>query len=199
MLDVKRLPWRGWTVALTLVSIVAFFWPTLTEVLIYDRGLIGSGQVWRIWTGHCTHVNLSHLFWNLAVFVPAGFWLERLQPRLTAWFYLGAALGISLGLYFADPSLLRYSGLSGIATGQLVLLAIVQLRTKNDEPSWFWLAVLGLITVKVGMELTRPTPVFVDFANGVRNVPLAHIGGIVCALIAASCYHPTRAAPTPVA
>ena len=172
----------GWaTIGLALLAVVVYFWPRGTELLVYDRTALHVGQIWRLWTGHLTHVNLGHLVWNLAVFLPAGVWLERLHPALTRWFYFGAALAISILLYLVESTLLRYSGLSGIATGQLVLLAMLQLKRGSGEPPWFWIAVLLLVATKIAIEAASSTPIFVDLSNGVRNVPLAHIGGVACA------------------
>ena len=66
----------------------------------------------------------------------------------------------------------------------LVLLALVQLRRKAGEPRWFWLGVLLLVAAKIIVEATVRAPLFARFDTGVRVVPLAHVGGIVCALLA---------------
>ncbi len=178
----RSLPWL--TILLASVALLAFVIPTLSQALIYDRTALRDGQLWRLWTGHVTHVNGPHLGWNLAVFIPAGIWLERLRPKLTACFYFLGAAAISGVIYFWDPTLDTYSGLSGIATGQLVLLALLQLRRRKEEPAWFWWAVLALVAVKIGVELFTSSAVFVDYEKGIRNVPLAHIGGLLCAVVA---------------
>jgi len=176
---------RSWsTLAIAATAGLAFAWPTMAGGLIYDRVDVIAGQLWRLWTGHLVHFTGNHLLWDLAVFVPAGVWLESITPPGARWFYLLATPVISLLLFFLEPGLNRYAGLSGIATGLLVLLALVQLRRDANEPRWFWLGVLLLVAAKIVLELVTRAPLVVQFDAGVRTVPLAHLGGVACALAA---------------
>ncbi len=179
--DRPAFPWA--TLAVGAVAVLAFASPATSEALIYDRSLIFRGQIWRGWTGHLVHYGFSHLFWDLAVFLPAGCWLERLWPKSGRWFYALCPLGITLLMLWLDPSLKRYAGLSGLATGVLVLLAARQLSAKNREPAWFWLGVLALVAAKIGLELFTEAPLLVSGFNGIRTVPLAHIGGAACGAV----------------
>ena len=172
------------TLGIGLLAGAAFAWPRLAEAFIYGRAEILSGQAWRLWTGHLVHYSASHLTWDLAVFLAAGLWLERIAPRLARGFYLLAPPAISGALLWGEPALERYAGLSGLAAGLLVLLALVQLQPGTREPRWFWLAVLALVAVKVGVETTTQTPLLARFDAGVRVVPLAHLAGIACAVAA---------------
>ncbi len=176
----KSWPWA--TVIITVAALIISAYARFFDVLIYQRSLIFSGQIWRAWTGHVVHFGPSHLAWDLAVFLPAGCWLESLRPRCARWLYLFCPVIISLILLAFDPTLERYAGLSGLAMGTLVLLAIVQLTNKNEAP-WLWLGVLLLATLKLALELRQGAPLLVsDFAN-IRNVPLAHIGGVGCGVL----------------
>jgi len=170
------------TLAMTLISAAALLFDAVSSWLIYDRGLIFNGQLWRLWSGHVVHFGLSHFTWNLAVFLPSGIWLERLWPALTRCFYALSPLIISAALLLLDPTLTRYAGLSGIATGMLVFLACLQLGRRKEEPAWFWISVLALVGIKIGVELFTGAPVFVSGFGDIRTVPLAHIFGIVSAL-----------------
>lgn len=171
------------TLVLALLASLALVSDSVTEWLIYDRALIFKGEIWRMWTGHVVHFGSSHFIWNLAVFVPSGCWLERLWPVRTRWFYLACPLVISLALLWLDPSLVRYAGLSGLATGMLVLLAGRQLGRRKQEPAWFWLSVLILVAAKIVLELFTGTPLLVSGFADVRTVPLAHIFGAVCGVV----------------
>ena len=84
----------------------------------------------------------------------------------------------------AEPALERYAGLSGVATGVLVLLALVQWRRDRTAPGWFWPSVLALVAVKIALEARGPAPLFARFDPDVRVVPLAHLGGVACAGLA---------------
>lgn len=170
------------TVLLALLAAAALQIDAVSRWLIYDRSLILQGEVWRAWTGHVVHFGRSHFIWNLAVFVPAGVWSERLWPVLTRWFYVSCPLVISVALLGLDPTLDRYAGLSGLATGLLVLLALLQLGRRNEEPAWFWISVLVLVGAKIGTELFTGAPVFVSGFGDIRTVPAAHIFGALCGI-----------------
>ena len=177
----RSFPWA--TLVIASLAGLALAFHSVSAWFIYDRALIFRGELWRAWSGHVTHFGASHFIWNLAVFVPAGCWLERLWPTLTRWFYAVCPLIISAALLVLDPSLDRYAGLSGMATGMLVLLAALQLGRRREEPVWFWLSVLALVTAKIGIELFTGAPIFVSGFVDVRTVPLAHIFGVVVAVL----------------
>jgi rhomboid family GlyGly-CTERM serine protease len=172
------------TLAIAAAASLALVWPRLASALIYKRTEILAGQVWRLWTGHLVHYGPRHLGLDLAVFLVAGAWLEWIAPRLARWFYVLAPPAISALLLWGDPALDRYAGLSGVATGLLVLLALVQLRRRTGEPRWFWFGVLLLVAVKIIIETALRAPLFAQFDASVRVVALAHAGGIGCALFA---------------
>jgi rhomboid family GlyGly-CTERM serine protease len=181
----REIAVRSWaTLAIAAAAGLTFASPRLAGALIYERADILAGQVWRLWTGHLVHYSPSHLWLDLAVFVAAGAWLEWIAPRLVRWFYVLAPPAISAVLLLGDPTLEHYAGLSGVATGLLVLLALVQLRRNASEPRWFWFGVLLLVAAKIVVEVTVRAPLFARFDAGVRVVPLAHVGGLACALIA---------------
>lgn len=182
---IREIAVRSWaTLAITAAAGLTFAWPRLAGALIYERMDILAGQVWRLWTGHLVHYNLSHLWWDVAPFLVAGAWLEWIAPRLARWFYVLTPPAISAVLLLGDPTLNRYAGISGVATGLVVLLALVQLRWNVSEPRWFWIGVLLLVAVEIIVEATTRAPLFVRIDTGVRLVLLAHFGGIACALIA---------------
>jgi rhomboid family GlyGly-CTERM serine protease len=165
---------------LALLAAGAFRVKAVDDFFIYDRALISRGELWRAWTGHVVHFGSSHILWNLAVFLPVGIWLERLRPGLTRGFYVVCPLFISIALWFLDPTLFRYAGLSGLATGMLVLLAGLQLERRPQEPAWLWWSVLILVGTKIGVELFSGKPLLVSGFTDIRTVPLAHIFGAGC-------------------
>ncbi len=174
----------GATWVIALLAALIFPWPRISEALIFERADIFAGQAWRLWTGHLVHYTGSHLFWDLLVFLAGGTWLELIAPRLTRWFYLLTPPAISAALLVWNPTLERYAGLSGLATGVIVLLALIQWRRDRGGPAWFWPSVLALVVVKTVIEMSTHAPLFAHFESGVRVVPLAHIGGMGCALVA---------------
>ncbi len=96
--------------------------PTLEE-LQYRRVAIQQGELWRALSGHLVHAGPVHLAMNLTALLLV--WslypgtLAGLQGlALLAWLMAGT----SIGLYFTEPSLQWYVGLSGVLHG-LVLVA----------------------------------------------------------------------------
>lgn len=176
---------RSWlTLFVAVAALAVFAFPSLADAFLYRRTDLAAGQLWRLWTGHLVHFGWQHLAADLAVFLAAGVWLESLTPR-TARLFLGLApAAISGLLFFADPQLAFYGGLSGVAVGLLSLLALVQLRGDHASPRWFWPAVLALVALKVGLEAFSAAPLVASFGPDIKVSTLAHLGGIACALLA---------------
>ena len=145
----SHLPW--FTLVAAVLAVVAWFVSGSFDTLDYDRNKILGGQLWRIVTGHWVHFSGSHLFWNLAVLLPAGIWLERRNSCALRWTLVSSPLAISLALLAFDPSLAVYAGISGVASGALVALVVNGLRTQPTVRLW-WLAALLLFTGKVAIE-----------------------------------------------
>ena len=64
--------WQSLTIVtlVTIVALLAFiFDQQLSETLVYQRGLIAQGEVWRLITGHFLHTNGYHLSMNLAALI----------------------------------------------------------------------------------------------------------------------------------
>jgi rhomboid family GlyGly-CTERM serine protease len=169
------LPW--FTLGACALAVGAWFWRGAFDELVYDRSRILGGQLWRLVTGHWVHFSGSHLFWNLTVLLPAGVWLERRNPCALRWTLLLSPLAISLALLVFDPSMALYAGISGVASGVLVALAVNGLRTQPAARLW-WLAVLGLFALKIAIEASGGHPINPELANqGIHSVPLAHLVG----------------------
>lgn len=122
---------------IALLSLIAFvleyfFSNSITQALVYQRELISQGEVWRLFTGHVLHTNGYHLLLNLA----ALFMLWALHGNFysiknyTALF-LFCSLTTSLGLYYFDPTLIQYVGLSGVLHGVFVFGALMDIHAKD--------------------------------------------------------------------
>jgi rhomboid family GlyGly-CTERM serine protease len=174
-------PW--FALAISLLCVAGWFFPKLRDALLYDRDLIAGGQWWRAWSGHFAHHSASHLGWNLAVFLPAAIWLERIRPASARWFFAIGPLFISGVLWWLDPDLRFYAGLSGLTMGVLTLLILLHLRKGTGESRQLgWWLLLVLVGVKIAFEFRQPaTALFAGLPEGIRNVPLAHLAGAICA------------------
>ena len=175
-----RVPWATGLVAIGALALHRS--PDASRALEFDRARILAGEWWRVWTGHFAHFGLSHLGWNVAVFLPAGIWAERLTPARTRALLALAPAMIGGVLLAFDPALEIYAGLSGVVSGVVTLLALTQLAATARE-KWFWWSVLALLALKIGVEVFAGQPIFARGPDaGFRAVPLAHVAGVLCAL-----------------
>lgn len=174
----------GATLGIGLVALAVALVHGAPDLLLYRRTELAEGQLWRLWSGHLVHFGWRHLLADLAVFLIAGGWVEQLAPRTTRIFLAVAPALISALLYVADPGLAFYGGLSGVAVGLVVLLALVQLRHDVAAPRWLWPAVLAIVAGKVLFESFTNTPLVSDFGPDIKVSSLAHLGGIAGALLA---------------
>lgn len=178
---VPRFPWA--TLAIAFAAVAIWVWPRGQEILLYERGRIVGGEWWRLFTAHGVHWSMSHLGWNLAVFLPAGIWVERIAATRTRWFFLCAPAIIGISLLAGDAALARYAGLSGMGVGVLTLLALTKLAGKSEE-RWVWQGVLLLLAVKIATEFLLGRALFAHFEAGqIRPMPLAHLAGAACAVL----------------
>jgi len=148
----------------------------------FDRLAILHGEWWRLVTGHWVHFSVSHAAWNLLVLLVAGTWLERARPGVL-WRYTSlAAPLIGLGLLVFAPTMALYGGLSGLAVGVAVLLALTQLSAAPAARAW-WCAALTLIAAKLAWETASGAALFSDFGpTAIRPSSEAHWLGAVTAL-----------------
>jgi rhomboid family GlyGly-CTERM serine protease len=151
--------------------------------LLYVRDGVLAGEVWRLWSAHLVHFGLSHLGWNLLVLFPLGAWAERLAPARTRVFYAVAPALIGLTLLAGAPALHRYGGLSGLAAGLVVLLALAQFSGARGCDRWLGWTLLGAVAVKIAAESITGHAAFANLPAGeVRPVPLAHLAGALSAI-----------------
>ena len=157
--------------------------PATHGTLLYDRAAVLHGEWWRLWTGHWVHFYASHLFWNLAVLLVTGGWLEQIRPGALLRCTLFIPPLISIAFLVFAPAMQAYGGLSGLATATTVLLALAKLA--DDHPARAqWLTVLLLVAVKIILDGTLGRPLFSDFSGtAIHTSALAHAMGAILAAV----------------
>jgi len=130
-----------------LFSITLILLQFIQNDLLFLRENIQQGEVWRIWTGNLIHSNYYHLGLNLS-----GFWLFIfIFKELINATHLVVSLailisGVGLGLYFLNPELYWYAGLSGALYGLFIVGAIYALL---DQDFITGLSIITVIPVKI--------------------------------------------------
>lgn len=170
------------TLLIAAGSLAAALLPEASELLVYDRSRVLTGEVWRLLTGHAVHFSPSHAAWDLAVFAVAGGWFERRDQA--AYLRLLALTVAVCGAWFlaAMPDMTRYGGLSGLASAAVVSLALQGIR-HGGHVRPLWAAVLLLFAAKLAYELMMGTAVFA--ATGTVRfevVPASHVIGALAAI-----------------
>jgi rhomboid family GlyGly-CTERM serine protease len=177
----------GLVVALAALALIT---PDLTAAWELNRTAVAGGEWWRVFTGHLTHWNLDHLFWDAATFFGLAAVCMRRRPVATLAAVLVGCLAISATVLTAHSDLETYRGLSGLDTALFTLLATMiyqEARRDGDRAlgavaKWAGSALVAKTTYEV---LTGAT-LFVD-SEGAGFVPLAsaHAAGAVVGFLAA--------------
>lgn len=149
----------------------------------YDQQLISSGDYWLLLSGHLVHLNWAHWGLNMAglaivalFFSPHGNVVQWLSVSIISAFCVG------LGLYWLNPEVTHYVGLSGVLHGLFIYGAI---RETRIYPASGY-ALLALLVGKLIWELMNgPLPGSEELTSG-RVITDAHfygaLGGLVSVL-----------------
>ncbi|WP_455205741.1 rhombosortase [Kaarinaea lacus] len=159
-----------------IVTFIAGFGSELSVWLRYDRAALEHGQIWRVFSGHLVHLSWSHLFMNVAGM--ALIWaIFAHQYRWSEWLLIiiVGAIGVSLCLYWFNPELRWYVGLSGILHTLFIAGCLVELK----QPRWDSRILFSLVIVKLAYEqIWGPMPGSEETAGG--NVIVdAHLYGAI--------------------
>lgn len=149
-----------------------------TQVLRYDRAAIATGQWWRLLTAHIAHLGLHHAVLNtLGLAFLWALFVREWRPRDWVVIILVVTAAIDGGLWFRDPQLAWYVGVSGVLHG-LMAAGVVAYVRRGDPLGWIMAA---LLAAKLAYEQFHgPLP----FAG--RGVPVvvdAHLYGAAAGLL----------------
>jgi rhomboid family GlyGly-CTERM serine protease len=149
--------------------------------LSFDRHAMAAGEWWRLLSAHFVHLDWEHTVLNgLGLVLMWALFARDYSPWRWLAIYLGAALAVSAGLWFANPELDWYVGASGALHGVMTAGTIAHVR-RGDLDGWI-LAVF--IVVKLGYEQFAGA---LPFAGTVDTIVDAHlygaIGGVVLAVL----------------
>ena len=173
----STLPWRS--ILLGAGAVVAYLvLGAAPEAWVFDRVAIAQGEWWRLVTGHWVHSDLTHAGWDIVALLLLGSLFEaRLQWRLPLSLLIGT-VGVDAWLWWGDPTLRYYCGLSGILNS-LLIVGLLQFWRDWRHPlillTGVGAAVKILVEINVGQALLTQT--------AWPSVPSVHAAGFLCGLV----------------
>jgi len=144
--------------------------------LRFDRAAIAAGEWYRLLTASFVHLNERHMFMNVLGLVLIGVFFSR-YLKLWLWLLviLLSSLVVTLGLYWLNPSLHYYVGLSGVLHA---LLAVASVQEIKRFPVAGWL-LLTLLVAKLLWEQMYGALSGSEQMIGGRVIVDAHLYGFI--------------------
>ncbi|MGI9222229.1 MAG: rhombosortase [Woeseiaceae bacterium] len=190
--------YRVWIVPGAIIAIallIALTGEAGRELFRYDRDAIGSGELWRLISGHAAHLGWSHFAMN-AIGILLIFYLVGDRFSKLAWLLISVliVLGIDIGFWILEPQLIWYVGLSGLLHGYLAAGVAAELPKLQTED---WL-IAGFLIVKLAYEqIFGAIPGSADTAGG-NVVVAAHLYGAIAGLVVGAIPGFRKARPTAI-
>lgn len=171
--------------AVAAAALVIQLVPAWRDGLLYDRGALAGGAWWRIWTGHLVHFGWPHFIADTGLLVILGWLLKSRHPVFSRISLFVMPAFISGAIYWLEPAMQRYGGLSALNLGLLVYLALQGWR--RDWADWFWPAVLLIYVGEIIFEIAQGGRGggLIRFDDpAIRVATGAHVASAVYALLA---------------
>jgi rhomboid family GlyGly-CTERM serine protease len=153
------------------------------ELLRFERESLAEGQWWRLLTAHLVHLGWRHALLNvLALCLVAWIFQRTCSILCLGSLALASALAIDLGLWFLDPEIHWYVGLSGVLHGLLAGAIARDWAGGRNASGWIGAALVGKLAWE---QLYGALPMTAQAAGG-PVVVQAHLygalGGLAVAL-----------------
>jgi len=170
------LPWRSFLLGAGALATYLVL-GAAPEAWVFDRVAITQGEWWRLITGHWVHSDLAHAAWDITALLLFGALFEaRLKWRLPL-ALLVATVGVDLWLWWGEPALLYYCGLSGILNG-LLITGLLYLWRDLQHP--LILLTAAGAALKIIVEINVGQAIFTQTVW--PSVPTVHAAGFLSGL-----------------
>lgn len=153
----------------------------LQQLLRFDRhAIVAQGEWWRLITAHLVHLNVSHLWLNVAGLALVAVFFHG-YCRIREWLalLLFSMLVIGLSLLLLDKQLDYYVGLSGVLHGLFVMGAWRE--TRHYPVAGYTLLIL--VTAKLAWEQSMGPMPGSESMTGGKVAVNAHLYGAVSAAL----------------
>lgn len=116
---------------LLLLAVLMFMLPaTVQQLFAYQRPELANGELWRLISGHLLHSNFYHLLLNAGGLLVIMLLHAGYQRQLALiWQLLLSAVFISSLMYWLQPEIQRYVGLSGVLHALVFFGALLDIKT----------------------------------------------------------------------
>lgn len=169
---------RALLACLALLAVLASGGPAITLALRYERAAIAHGEWWRLASGHWVHLGPRHLLADAAGLVLLWMLYAReLSPRAWLLVLACATAAIDAGLWWGEPSLQWYVGISGLLHGAWAAGAAAS-ALRREKQGWIMLVALA---IKLVLEQRSGASLLV---SGFPVVTMAHVYGALGGLLA---------------
>ena len=175
MAEFQSKQWHHYAIAI-IVILLAVICTYYQELFLYERHALESGEIWRLLSGHLTHLNNKHLILNMIAWVIIFFLgFNYLSPLKWVVLLLVFSLAISAGLYYFVPEIIFYGGFSGVLHGYFAYILIEWIKSGQKVA---WLILLLLIAKVIAenfSDLGSSTAEYLDL----RVVTEVHLIGVI--------------------
>lgn len=173
----SRLPVAALIISMMSVALQAF--PEAAAWCVFDRQAVLHGQIWRLLTSPLVHFSVSHLVLNILVFLGATV-CSGLRNRDILLVFFAVALLSAFAVLWLAPEMVRFGGLSGIATA-MVACAVWRVTQCGGFAAVSALGVLAALSGKIAFEGLTGQTLFAELGPGIKPAPLAHAAGLLVA------------------
>jgi rhomboid family GlyGly-CTERM serine protease len=145
-LFIKKQGYAAYFMLLFLAVLLFFLPDPWQQFLAYQRENLASGELWRLITGHLLHTNLYHLLLNGGGLLIIMLLHASYQRQLALlWQLLFTAIVISALMYWRQPNIQQYVGLSGVLHGLLFFGALLDIKTAKTGGVLLTLGILAKV------------------------------------------------------
>ena len=180
----RRSTWGFVVILIVIATALMFTGAAGMELLRFDRSGIAGGELWRLLTGHLTHLGWSHLALNGAGLILV-WYLVGTAYSAVRWLLIAAIAiaTIDVCFWFLNPDLAWYVGLSGLLHALLVAGILARSDEINAET-----VILGVMVVaKLAWEQIQGPLPGSEMSSGGPVIVDAHLygaaGGVLGALL----------------